>query len=127
MSYLNRNSTRKSALSAELVYLFFALAAGAATFWYAGHKIGMDLSSISTAASILGIGHTALRYDPRASTVQDQPAQVVGTVKAEEQATAASAPNCAGGAVPAFVNGMAELKAQLGDVMGTPTECEHAA
>ena len=45
MSYLNRRTTRRSAGSAELMYLLIVLAAGFATAWWAGHKIGMDLST----------------------------------------------------------------------------------
>lgn len=40
-------------------------------------------------------------------------------------ALAQSAPFCAPGAAPTFVQGFAQLKAQLGDIMGSPTECEH--
>lgn len=123
MSYLNRNTTRKGAISAELVYLVIVLAAGASTFWYAGHKIGMDLSSITTAASILGIGQSALRYDPRAQ-VQSTTVQVAPVVAAAES-TAPSAPYCNPGQVAAFANGLADLKHALGDVMGNALECEH--
>ncbi len=124
MSYLNRNTSHKSAPSAELLYLVIVLAAGAMTFWYAGHKIGLDLSSLSTAASILGIGQSPLRYDPRAP-VQSTSPQVIGNTAANQQA--ALAPYCAAGQAPAFANGIADLKVQLGDVMGSPVECEHAA
>jgi hypothetical protein len=126
MAYLNRNtSSRKTAPSAEFLYLLIALAAGAATFWYAGHKIGMDLSAITTAATILGIGQKPINYDPRAP-VQSANAQVVTTVSAEES-TAPPAPYCNPGQAPAFANGMAQLQLQLGETMGTPLECEHAA
>jgi hypothetical protein len=126
MSYLNRQSSRKSAPSAELLYLIVVLAAGAATFWYAGHKIGLDLSAIQTAASVLGIGQTALRYDPRAAA-ETTSAQVVHSVAAVTNDEVTSAPNCAAGQSPAFANGLAELKKRLGDTMGNPVECEHPA
>src|SRR5438105_4790261 len=122
MSYLNRNSSRKSGASAELLYLVVVLAAGAGTFWYAGHKIGLDLSSISTAATILGIGQTAIAYNPRAP-VQAAPVQQTVTNESQQRAAA----YCEAGQAPAFTNGMAALKQQLGETMGTPVECEHAA
>jgi len=39
---------------------------------------------------------------------------------------AAQAPFCAPGVQPSFQFGFAALKAQIGDAMGEPTECEHA-
>src|SRR4051812_41555507 len=36
-----------------------------------------------------------------------------------------SAPFCQPGQEPAFVLGIADLKARLGDTMGAPLECEH--
>jgi hypothetical protein len=38
---------------------------------------------------------------------------------------AQGAPHCAPGAAPTFVQGFAQLKARLGDIMGEPIECEH--
>jgi hypothetical protein len=118
MSYVNRYPTRKRAGSAELVYLLVVLAAGVATAWWAGHKVGMDLSSLSTAASILGltetgrITHGAVGYTARAQAVQ------------QDQAVA---PYCRPGQVPAFALGLSGLKERLGDAMGSPVECEHAS
>ena len=40
-------------------------------------------------------------------------------------ALAQGAPFCAPGTAPTFVQGFAQLKAQLGDIMGSPVECEH--
>jgi hypothetical protein len=40
-------------------------------------------------------------------------------------ALAQGAPYCAPGAAPTFVQGFAQLKARLGEVMGDPVECEH--
>jgi len=127
MSYISRQRPRKGAGSAEFVWLLVVLAAGVATFWWAGHKIGMDLSSVATAASILGIRDAhPLRYDPRTVTVQ-----VAGATaekdQAEQQQPIATAPYCTAGQSPVFANGLAELKAQLGDTMGTPLECEHSS
>ncbi|HET6315761.1 MAG TPA: hypothetical protein VFG86_04840 [Chloroflexota bacterium] len=111
--------------SAELLYLFIALAAGAATFWYAGRQIGIDLSSITAAADFLGIRQFALRYDARA------PAPVESAQESAGAATQASAPVATAAVCspsqPIFVLGMADLKQQLGDVMGVPLECEHPA
>jgi len=39
--------------------------------------------------------------------------------------TALPAPYCPPGEAPRFVLGFAELKRELGDVMGEPVECEH--
>jgi hypothetical protein len=124
MPLLNRNASRKTTPSAELLYLIIVLAAGGATFWYVVHKIGVDLSSISTAAAILGIGQTAVRYEAHAPP-QSEPPQVITSIVAEEDSPAA--PYCAAGQPLAFANGMADLKGQLGDTMGDPLECEHAA
>ena len=56
MAYSHRYASRKrSARSAELLYLLIVLAAGVATAWWAGHKLGMDLSSINTVATVLGL------------------------------------------------------------------------
>ncbi len=128
MSYLNRNTSKKTGASAELLYLVFVLAAGAATFWYFGHKIGLDLSSITTAADILGIGQSAARYDPRApqqSTTTLEQVAVRMAAGDQEQAQAPTAPYCNPGQSPSFVNGMSLLHQQVGAAMGTPVECEH--
>jgi hypothetical protein len=117
MSYVNRHpSPTRRAGSAELMYLLVVLAAGVATAWWAGHKIGMDLSSITTMASVLGLTETG-----RASH------GVVGySPQLEAQAHTPAAPYCQAGQAPAFAAGLTGLKQQIGDVMGTPVECEHA-
>jgi hypothetical protein len=120
MSYLSRHATKKTAGSAELVYLLFVVAAGAATFWWAGHQIGLDLSSLGAVAAVLGIRDShPPRYDPRAAT--QRPAIVA--VSAE----VVDAPYCQPGQMPTFALGLAELKSALGDTMGTPVECEHGS
>jgi hypothetical protein len=118
MSYLNRHaSTKKSAGSAELMYLVIVLAAGIATAWWAGHRIGMDLSSLTTAASMLGLtdtgrqAHGAVGYTPRPDVAQ---------------ANEAVAPYCATGQAPSFSPSALGLQQQIGAVMGSPVECEHA-
>jgi hypothetical protein len=114
---MNRHPTRKRAGSAELVYLLVVLAAGFATAWWAGHKVGMDLSSISAAASILGLTETG-----RASHgAVGYAAEIVHVNQT------ASAPYCQAGQAPAFALGLSGLKERLGDSMGAPVECEHAA
>ena len=116
MSYSHRRTTKKNAGSAELIYLLIVLAAGFATAWWAGHKLGMDLSSVSTMASILGltetgrVTHGAAGYQPNLDVQADQPA---------------AAPYCHPGQSPAFAVGMDTLKQQLGNAMGVPLECEH--
>src|SRR6266851_370505 len=115
MAYLSRHpSRRRSTLSAEFVYLLIVLAAGVATAWWAGHKLGMDLSALSTAAAVLGINE-------RTATTR-----AVGYSQATaEQQAASTLPFCNAGQVPTFSPGLAVLKRQVGDAMGTPIECEH--
>ncbi len=108
MAYSRRLTRKRTPLSAEFMYLLVVLAAGVMTAYWAGHQVGMDLSGIETVASVLGVDETT------ASTPD------VGY-------TAAQAPYCAAGQQPAFLNGMAALKQQVGDPMGTPVECEHVA
>jgi hypothetical protein len=123
--YHRRKTTAKLMPSAELLYLFVALAAGAATFWYAGRQIGVDLSSITAAADLLGIRQFALRYEPRAVAPVEAAQESAGGV-AQASAPAVAAAVCSP-SQPIFVLGMADLKQQLGDVMGVPLECEHPA
>jgi len=117
MSYVNRHHSKKSSGSAELMYLLIVLAAGFLTAWWAGHKLGMDLSSVTAAASILGftqtgrVSHGASGYQPNVGVQADQ---------------AAAAPYCSPGQTAAFAGGLAGLKQQLGNAMGTPLECEHS-
>jgi hypothetical protein len=131
MPYFNQRRSRRSAGSAEFVWLLVVLAAGAATFWWAGHKIGLDLSSLTTVAAVLGIRDAQpLRYDPRTAT---QPATIHlagATTDADQtadQSALGTAPYCQAGQTPAFSNALGVLKAQLGDTMGAPLECEHAS
>jgi hypothetical protein len=98
------------------MYLLVVVAAAVATAYWAGHSIGMNLSVISTAASVLGIDET----------VSTQPVGY-SEARAEAQAAEVIAPYCQPGQQPGFSNGLAELHAQVGDAMGTPVECEHSA
>jgi len=113
MAYVSRRLTRKrSPLSAEFMCLLVVLAAGVVTAWWAGHTIGMNLSVIETVASVLGLNERT------GSTHQ------VGY--SLEGKSAPPAPYCQLGEAPAFANGLAALKQQVGNVMGAPLECEHA-
>ena len=133
MSYLNRQPAKQTS-SAELLSLLVVLVAGVATAWWAGHKIGMDLSSVTTAARLLGFvenGRPARGYAPNAAAE----AAGVRVISAVQPASAEAAPTaapaqaayCNPGQAPAFVHGFADLKSSIGDVMGTPVECEHPA
>ena len=107
---------KRPALSAELVYLFFVLAAGLATAWWASHKLGVDLSSINTLAAVLGVNERIGTSRPVGYSA----------ASAEPAATAApSAPYCSPGQAPAFDPRLVELKQRLGDTMGAPVECAH--
>jgi hypothetical protein len=111
--HVSRRLTRKrSPLSAEFMCLLVVLAAGVATAWWAGHAVGMNLSVIETVASVLGI-------DERSSSTH----QVGYTLEGK---SAPPARYCQPGEAPTFANGLAALKQQVGNVMGTPLECEHA-
>jgi hypothetical protein len=114
VAYISRHARRRSPLSAEFMYLLVVLVAGAATAWWAGQMLGMDLSAINDVASVLGIGETLGKTRPVGYTQ-------AGT---DEQAPA---PYCNPGQAPAFSKGFSELKQQVGDVMGAPVECEHVS
>jgi hypothetical protein len=118
-----------------LAYLIVVLAAGVATAWWAGHKIGLDLSIISTTASVLGltenasrVQHTIVGYEPSTAVTTGQhtdSAQAPSTNLATDAAQ--PAPYCRPGETPIFALGLADLKQRLGDTMGSPVECEHPA
>jgi hypothetical protein len=90
------------------MYLLVVFAAGVVTAFWAGHRIGMDLSVIEKIASVLGVNETV------------SATRAVGY-------TNTPAPYCNPGEQPAFNNGLAALKQQVGDAMGSPAECEHPA
>jgi hypothetical protein len=121
MSYLHRHTTRKRAGAPELLYLLVVVAAGITTAWWAVHKIALDLSSITTIASVLGLTDNAhinrdvVGFSPGAASVASQRDQ------------APPAPFCNPGQAPAFKLGLATLKQYLGETMGSAVECEHAA
>lgn len=99
------------------MYLLVVVAAGAATAWWAGNQAGMNLSAIQTTAAVLGLTETV-------GTTRQVGYSLTHAQAA--QAAEASAAYCEPGQTPAFANGLAALKQQIGDVMGAPTECEHA-
>src|SRR5690242_2557200 len=97
MAYSTRRlPSKRATLSAESMYLLVVVAAAIATAYWAGHSIGMNLSGISTVASVLGIDETA-------STTRQ-----VGYsgARASTQAAPVAAPNCQPGQQPAFGNGI---------------------
>jgi hypothetical protein len=115
-AYPRRYVARKrSPLSAEFLCLLVVLVGGVLTAWWAGHLNGMNLSIIRTAASVLGISETV------GSTHE------VGYSVAHAATDQAPAPYCKSGEIPAFNNGLAALHQHVGNVMGVPIECEHAA
>jgi hypothetical protein len=107
---------KRQPLSAEFLCLLLVIAAGVLTAWWAGHQVAMNLSGIQTAASLLGLTETT------GTTHQ------VGysTAHAQDSDTPVAAPYCQAGQSPAFANGLAALKQQVGNAMGAPIECEHA-
>ena len=96
------------------MWLLVVLTAGAATAWWAGSLAGLNLSIIQTAAAVLGI-------DEKVGITHE-----VGYSVVHAPSDQASAPYCKSGETPAFTNGLAALHQQIGNVMGVPTECEHA-
>ena len=116
MSYVHRRFTKKRSGSAELMCLLIVLAAGFTTAWWAGHKLGMDLSSVTAVASILGLTetgrltHGAAGYQPSADVQTNQPG---------------AAPYCGPGQSPTFAVGVGDLQQHVGNAMGAPVECEH--
>jgi hypothetical protein len=117
MAYSHRSASRKrSAGSAELLYLLIVLAAGVATAWWAGHKLGMDLSSINTVATVLGLNE-------RTGTSRPVGYSAPGL---DHSAAASGAAYCGPGQTLAFDGRLLELKQRLGDTMGVPVECAHA-
>jgi hypothetical protein len=119
MSYLNRQTTKRRVGSPELVCLLVVLTAGVVTAWWVGQQIGMDLSSVTSQASMLGVTETG-RFS------HGSVGYTVGAAAAESSA-GPSAPYCNPGQMPNFALGLSGLKQRLGDTMGAPVECEHPA
>src|SRR3954447_9752608 len=108
MPYLNRQTSRRTAGSAELLYLLIVLVAGVGTAMYASQKIGTNLSSVTTVASVLGLTRTAqpLRYDPQHVAAPQIAAPSETLVNANEAAVTGDAPFCAPGQQPSFALGL---------------------
>jgi hypothetical protein len=124
MAYAARRTRLVKARSggrAELLYLFVVLFAGVATAWWAGHKLGPDLSIISTVASAFGIGDTS----PAAHAAVGYTS--AGAEAAAQPRTSDSAGFCAAGATPTYASDFTTLKDAVGEQMGTPIECAHTA
>jgi hypothetical protein len=114
-AYPRRLTRKRSPLSAEFMCLLVVVVASGLTAWWAGHLVAMNLSVIQTAASVLGINETV------GSTHE------VGYSVAHAATDQAPAPYCQAGEMPTFNNGLAALHQQVGNAMGVPIECEHAA
>lgn len=121
-TFSRRLTHKRPTFSAESMCLVVLLAASVMTAWYAGHKLVMNLSGIETVATFLGMTQSAdLTRQVGYSSSREQGSD------AQTAAGTSTAPYCQAGEAPAFANGMAALKQQVGDAMGTPVECEHVA
>lgn len=114
-AYPRRLTRKRSPLSAEFMCLLVVVVASAVTAWWAGHRVAMNLAVIQTAASVLGIDETVGSK------------REVGYSVAHAATDQAPAAYCQSGETPAFKNGFAALHQHLGNVMGVPIDCEHAA
>ena len=85
--------------------MLIVLAAGVATAWWAGHKLGMDLSSINTVATVLGLNE-------RTGTSRPVGYSAPGL---DHSAAASGAAYCGPGQTLAFDGRLLELKQRLGD------------
>lgn len=115
MAYVSRYAHKRSVSrrSPEFLYLLVVLVAGVATAVWAARGIGPDLSVIQTAAGVLGINEK-VGFN-----------ETVRQVGYSATSGAAPAPYCNPGQQAEFVNGIAALHQAIGNVMGTPVECEH--
>jgi hypothetical protein len=102
---------------AELAGLALVLIAGAATARWAGERIGIDMTGLSNVARAVGV------FD-RGRPLRELVGTDTPRLEAAEERTAATG-YCQKGQQPTFELGVARLKQQLGDTMGTPVECEH--
>jgi hypothetical protein len=116
MAYTNRNvSRRRTSGSAELLYLFIVLVAGSATAWWASHRLGVELSGITTIAAVLGINERIGTSRPVGYSA----------VAVDQSSAAPGGPFCNPGQALALDPHLLELKQRLGDTMGAPLECAH--
>jgi hypothetical protein len=110
-AYPRRLTRKRSPLSPEFLCLLLVVVAGGLTAWWAGHLVAMNLSVIQTAASVLGVNETVGSTHEVGYSASDH----------------GPAPYCQSGETPSFNNGLAALHQQVGNLMGVPVECEHAA
>lgn len=97
--------------------LLVIVAGAAVSIWWwstAAHFVFDPSGTPARAASVLEVASTTPMPTDAAAPVAPSP-------------PAATAAYCAPGQAPAFQLGFAALQQQLGDVMGTPLECEHGA
>jgi hypothetical protein len=117
-AYSRRITRKRKPHSGEFTTLLLGLAAGVFTAWWAAHTVNMNLSGIETVASVLGVNQP--------TTDLSRPVGY-SEVKSQAATDAAPAPYCEPGQTPAFALGLRALHQQIGNVMGEPVECEHAA
>ena len=118
MAYVHRRTVVRRSGRAELVGLALVLVAAWLTAWWAGQRVGLDMSGVYRFVSLVGLNEFT----------RPLPELVGARPGAEAQPTAAPTPMptyCPAGRQPSFELGMAALKQQLGDTMGAPLECEH--
>jgi hypothetical protein len=110
MARVYGRSPTDPALGDRLLGLLLVVLAVLLAWWWAS-TLGLDQLVTERVNEVLGL-----------QTGASAPAQA----RVESPAAEATAPFCAAGQRPSFLLGFAELKRQVGDVMGSPVECEHA-
>lgn len=108
-----RRAARKRTASAELVYLLVVVVAAVGTAYWTSHAVGMDLSAIRTAASMLGLTPFDRHHAGFVANARPDAGQPAG-------------PNCQSGQALALSPAALALATQVGGALGTPLECEHA-
>ena len=101
MAYMQRRRKHTTG-SPELAYLLVVLAAGVVTAWWASHRVGLDLSVISTAAAVLGITEGG-------PTIAPQSVGYSPVADVQSNATTSGAAHCAAGQAPTFGQGFAQV------------------
>jgi hypothetical protein len=111
--------TRESGFS--IVGLVLVLVAvGAFLYWYWSPNLPFDVALPSAAAPNVTTETTAPRTTTSAPLLRTAP-----TAQPTAAALPVLAPYCPPGQPARFVLGFEQLKARLGDTMGSPLECEH--
>ena len=122
MAYVHRRTVVRRSGRAELVGLALVLLAAWLTAWWAGQRVGVDMSGVYRVVSLVGLGQPNRPLPDLVGVRPRVDAQAPATPAPEVAAT-----SCPAGRQPTFELGMAALKQQLGDTMGAPLECEHPA